>query len=86
MRLLNWGAVLPAFMVVAWMFLRRPFRLPFERMHVDRARELFHQQREWLEARFLKALSTADPEEGLRWDDAHWHDEVRQRRQRRWVC
>ncbi len=76
MRLLNWGAVLPAFMVVAWMFLRRPFRLSFERMHVDHARDLFHQQREWLEARFLKALSTLDPEEGLRWEEAHWHDEV----------
>jgi hypothetical protein len=76
MRLLNWGAVLPAFMVVAWMFLRRAFRRSFERMHVDHARELFHQQREWLEARFLKALSALDPEEGLRWEDAHWHDEV----------
>ena len=64
MRLLIWGAVLPAFMVVAWMFLRRPFRLSFERMHVDHARELFHQQREWLEARFLKALATDRPRRG----------------------
>jgi hypothetical protein len=63
-------------MVVAWMILRRPFRLSFERMHVDHARDLFHQQREWLEARFLKALSRVDPEEGLRWEEAHWHDEV----------
>ena len=38
MRLLNWGAVLPAFMVVVWMILRRPFRLSLERMHVDHAR------------------------------------------------
>jgi len=76
MRLLNWGAVLPACMVLAWMVLRRWFRLSLERMHVDHARDLFHHHREWLEARFLKALSTSDPEEGLRWEDAHWHDEV----------
>jgi hypothetical protein len=45
-------------------------------MHVDRARELFRPQREWLEARFLSALGKSDPLERLRWEDAHWHDEI----------
>ena len=46
-------------------------------MHVDHARELFRQQREWLEARFLTALGRrSTPIERLRWEDAHWHDEV----------
>ena len=34
-----------------------------EDMHVDHARELFHQQREWLEARFVSVLTHADPGE-----------------------
>jgi hypothetical protein len=76
MQMLSWGAILPACLVVACLFLRRPFRLSLERIQVDRAGDLFHRQREWLEARFLKALSEIDPEEGLRWEEAHWHDEV----------
>jgi len=47
-----------------------------EEVRFDHARELFRQQREWLEVRFLKALAKADPIESLRWDGAHWHDEV----------
>lgn len=41
-----------------------------------RARGLFRLQREGLEARFLTRLGQVDPLERLRWDDAHWHDEV----------
>ena len=37
---------------------------------------LFHQQREWLEARFISALGKFDPAEGQRWEAAQWHDEV----------
>ncbi len=33
-------------------------------------------QRESLEARFLTCLGRVDPIERLRWDEAHWHDEV----------
>jgi hypothetical protein len=47
-----------------------------EDLHVDRARASFRQQREWLEARFLAALGKIDPIERVRWEDAHWHDEV----------
>jgi len=62
--------------VVAWMIVRWPLRQIVEDVHVDHARELFHQQREWLEARFISALTRADPTEGSRWESAHWHDDV----------
>jgi hypothetical protein len=76
MSLLIWAGVLPLCLVLALGLLRRPIRLFFEELHVDQARELFHRQREHLEARFVSALSRLDPGEGSRWEDAHWHDEV----------
>ncbi len=72
-----WAVVLPTCLVILWLIVRRPARQFAEELHVDRARELFHQQREWLEARFLGALAKTVPaEERLRWEDAHWHDAV----------
>ena len=65
--------VLPACAVAAWLIVQGPARRVLEGRHDDRARALFRQRREWLEARFLAAL---DPAERLRWEDAHWHDEV----------
>jgi len=76
MRLLIGAGILSGCMFVAWMVLRRPLRQIIEDVHVDHARALFHQRREWLEARFISALSRADPVEGQKWDAAHWHDEV----------
>jgi hypothetical protein len=70
-----WAGVL-ALGVAAWCGLRRPFRQVVEEIHVDRACEQFHRQREWLEARFLTALGRIDPAERLRWEEAHWHDEI----------
>jgi hypothetical protein len=71
-----WGVVLPTCLIAAWLIVRRPLRQVVEELHVDQARLLFRQQREWLEARFLKAMGKADPIERLRWEDANWHDEV----------
>jgi hypothetical protein len=68
--------ILSVCIFVAWMVLRRPFRQIVEEVHVDHARTLFHQQREWLEARFISALTKSDPAEGQRWEAAQWHDEV----------
>lgn len=76
MGMIIWGAVLPACLVVGWALLRRPVRQFAEELHVDHARALFRQQREWLEARFLTALARVDPIERVRWEDAHWHDEI----------
>ena len=71
-----WCGVLPACIATAWLVLRRPVRQLTEEMHVDHARDLFRRQREWLEARFITALSKIDAREGARWDEAHWHDEI----------
>jgi len=68
--------VLPICILVAWCVLHRPLRLFFEDFHVDQARDLFRSQRERLEARFVTSLASFDYDEGRRWDDAHWHDEV----------
>ena len=76
MGLLIGSGILFACAVVAWMVLRGPFRQIVEDVHVDHARALFHQQREWLEARFISALGKLDPAEGQRWEAAQWHDEV----------
>ena len=83
MGLVIWCIVLPASLAVVWIFLRRPFRQFSEEMHVDQAREHFRMQREWLEAHFLGALAKVDPLERIRWEDAHWHDEVLWARDRR---
>jgi hypothetical protein len=71
-----WGVVLPTCAVSAWVVVRRPLRQVVEEIHVDQARVLFRQRREWLEARFLDALGKLDPIERLRWEDAHWHNQV----------
>lgn len=76
MGLIIWGMLVPGCLLTAWMVLRRPVRQFSEDLHVESARTLFRRQREWLEARFLSALARADELERLRWEDAHWHDEV----------
>jgi hypothetical protein len=76
MEMLVWGAVLPACLVAGWLMVRGPLRHYQERRGVELARAQFRRQREWLEARFLGALAKVDPGERLRWEDAHWHDEV----------
>ncbi len=76
MGLLIGAGILVVCFFAAWMILRRPLRQVFEDVHLDHARALFHQRREWLEARFISALNLIDPVEGQKWDSAHWHDEV----------
>src|SRR3954469_23744674 len=71
-----WVGILPVCLIALFLILRRPARQFAEEMHVDHARDLFRQQREWLEAKFLTALGKVDPLERLRWEEAHWHDEV----------
>ena len=73
---LIWAVILPVCLVVGIFLLHRPLRLFFEDLHVDQARETFHTQREWLEARFVSALARLDSSEGSRWEEAKWHDEV----------
>lgn len=69
--------------LTAWLVARGPVRHLVEAVRFDKARVQFRQQREWLEARFLGALARIDPPEAVRWDDAHWQDEIRWARDRR---
>jgi hypothetical protein len=76
MRWLIWAGMLPLG-IAAWTILRRVFFQITEELHVDRAREQFRLQREWLEARFLTALVKNNAAEGERWQEhSHWRDEV----------
>ncbi|MGC8640220.1 MAG: hypothetical protein ACP5XB_10140 [Isosphaeraceae bacterium] len=86
MSWLIWAGILPLCLVVTFFLLQRPIRLFLEDLHVDQARESFHQQREWLEARFVTALERLDPPEGARWEEAKWHDEVLWARDRQTRC
>jgi len=76
MVLLIGAGILLVGVLVTSVILRNPLRQIAEEIHEDRARVLFHQQREWLEARFISAVNRADPIEGERWESAHWHDDV----------
>src|SRR5262245_21854381 len=76
MRLLIGAGILTVGVLVMSIILRRPIRQMVEDIHIDRARAMFHQQREWLEARFITILTRIDAVEGQRWESAHWHDEV----------
>lgn len=43
---------------------------------IRRAKDSFHRQREWLEARFLKLASQSGKPRGLRWVDCEFEDQV----------
>jgi hypothetical protein len=80
---LIWAVLLPCCAVAAGLLIRRRLRYCREVVGVERALREFHLRREWLEVRFLDAVGRIDPIERLRWDDAHWHDEVVWARDRR---
>src|SRR5438874_1410095 len=68
--------VLPVCIIAVGLLLLWPALHVVRSMRVDRARDLFRLRREWLEAHFLSALGRLDPAERLRWEEAHWHDEI----------
>lgn len=76
MGVIIWGGVVPCCLLAAWFLLRKPVRHFTEDLHFETAQVQFRQQREWLEARFLGGLAKLDPIERIRWEDAHWHNEV----------
>ncbi len=80
------AGILPLCIFAAWCILHRPLRVFFEDMHVDQAREAFRRRREHLEAEFVTSLGRIDREEGLRWEDARWKDEVVWARDRQTRC
>jgi len=76
MAVFVWGVIALASLAAAWLIIRGPIRHLQEDLHAQRARELFRRRREWLEADFLGALGKKSPTERVRWEEAHWHDEV----------
>ena len=71
-----WGLVLPSCLVSSWLIIRKPLRQVVEELGFDQGRSRFRLEREWLEARFLSALTKLDPIERLRWEGARWDDRV----------
>lgn len=71
-----WGIVLPSCFVSSWLIIRKPLRQVIEELGFDQGRLRFRHEREWLEARFLTALTRLDPMERLRWEGARWNDRV----------
>ena len=67
---------MPACLTLGWVLMRRPLRQFAEDLHVDRACDVFRMRREWLEARFVSALERVDPIAHLRWEDAHWLNDI----------
>jgi hypothetical protein len=76
MALLIGGGILSVCFLITWLIVRQPVRKIVDDVRVESARALFHQRREWLEARFITALSQSEPVEAERWEDAQWQDEV----------
>jgi hypothetical protein len=76
MRWLIGAMLLPGALLALVVLVRRSLRSLYRAVQVEQARDLFRLRREWLEARFLDELGRIDPVERLRWEDAHWHDEV----------
>jgi hypothetical protein len=81
-----WGWILTglaAAMVVLVVLGWRPARAVMREIHTERARELFHLQRERLEAKFFDLACQTGKPRGLRWVDADWSDAVSFVRNRR---
>jgi hypothetical protein len=58
--------------VVIWLLVRRPLGRP----SIERARKLFHLQRERIEHRLLQLASKSGKPRGLEWVDCDFEDEV----------
>lgn len=76
--LIGVAAVVVVGIAVAW----RPVSSVLREIRTERARELFHLQRERLEAKFFDLAAKTGKPRGLRWVDADWDDGVRFVRER----
>ncbi len=68
--------------IVAVAVLWRPVASVLREIRIERAREQFHLQREWLEVKFFELASKTGKPRGLRWVEADWDDRVRFVRER----
>ena len=67
------ASLLVVLIIVAW----RPVRDVLRDIRTERARELFHLQRERMEAKFFDLASSTGKPHGLRWVDIDWDDGVK---------
>jgi hypothetical protein len=78
-----WIPLALAVLAILAVWLRRPLRSAAREARLSQARKWFHQQRERLEAKFLR-LATAQPgPDNLRWTDCDFEDSVAYVRNRR---
>lgn len=75
----GFASVLLFALLVCW----RPARNLMREIRAEKARELFHLQRERLEAKFFDLASGSGKPRGLRWVDCDWEDPVTYVRDRR---
>jgi hypothetical protein len=61
----------------------RPLKAFGREVQLERARELFHLQRELLQDRFYRAAAATGKPRGLRWKECQWEGEVEFARDRR---
>jgi hypothetical protein len=75
MFLLPWVVVAALLLFVASVVILGPsWRRKREAGRISRARRLFHQRREWLEADFLTIVSRSGKPRGLNWADCEFDD------------
>lgn len=82
----TWGWILSGIAVAVVVLVAvgwRPVCAVLREIRTERARELFHLQRERLEAKFMSMASKTGKPRGLRWLDADWEDAVSFVRDRR---
>ncbi len=72
-------AVIALAVAIAW----KPLRAARREARFARARQLFRQRREWLEAKFFELAAGSGRPRGLRWTDCEFADEVTYARDRR---
>ena len=73
------GALAVVLIVLSWRTLRNMFR----EIRTEKAREMFHLQREHLEAKFSDLAKSTGKPRGLAWVEVEWDDGVRFVRDRR---
>jgi hypothetical protein len=76
----SWGWILSGLAIAIVVFVAlgwRPISTVLREIRTERARELFHLQRERLEAKFMDIAGKSGKPRGLRWLDADWEDSVR---------
>ncbi len=72
-----------ALAAVVALLVWRPIRAAMRAAEYERARKVFHQQRERLEAKFFQLASSSGKPRGLRWTSCDFVDDVSYARDRR---